>query len=51
MPWIALPLEVSASLGGLLRAASKVYNILFLLLKDVQIIWALLVQFSVMCFK
>lgn len=51
MPWIALPLEVSASLGGLLGAASKVYNTLFLLLKGVQIIWALLVQFSVMYFK
>ena len=45
MPWIVLILEVSASLGGSLGAASKVCNILFLVLKDVQIIWALLVHF------
>lgn len=47
MPWIALPSRVSASLGGVVSTASKVYNILFLLLKDVQIIWALLVHFNV----
>ena len=46
MPWIVLILEVSASLGESLGAASKVYNILFLVLKDVQIIWALLVHFG-----